>query len=90
MDKTLHLNIKLFGAFRKHHAGMLTLSVVEGTSARQVKDLIGKQLRQLIPTFQDDELIEKSALATHQRVLGECDLLSESGDLAILPPVCGG
>ncbi len=90
MEKTLQLNIKLFGAFRKYHAGMLTLSVAEGASVRQVKDMIGKQLRQRIPTFQDDELIERSALATRHHVLGDCDLLSEAGDLAILPPVCGG
>lgn len=90
MEKTLALNIKLFGAFRKYHTGSLTLSVIEGVSAQQIKGLIGQTLKELAPGFRDDELIEKSALANNRRVLNETDCVLESTELAILPPVCGG
>lgn len=90
MKSTLSLNIKLFGAFRKYHTGTLNLSVVEGVSVHQIKTLIGQTLQELVPGFRDDELIEKSALANNRRVLNDADCVSESMDLAILPPVCGG
>jgi hypothetical protein len=90
MEKPLELNIKLFGAFRKYHTGTLCLSTMEGVSVSQIKNLIGQKLQELVPGFRDDELIEKSALADSRCVLNDSDCISESSDLAILPPVCGG
>lgn len=90
MEKTLDLRVKLFGAFRKYHTGTLSFSVADGASITEVKEQIAQTLRDLVPGFRDDELIEKSALATNRRVLTNGDCVEESMDLAILPPVCGG
>lgn len=90
MDSTLKLNIRLFGAFRKYHNGLLTLEVNEGITVSEVKGLIAQKIKDLSPEFKDQELIDKSALANTQKVLNPFDSLTESDNLAILPPVCGG
>lgn len=90
MDKTLKLNVRLFGAFRKYHNGTLSLEIAEGVNVARVKALIAQRIHDLAPEFQDRELIEKSALANNRRVLNPTDCFTESENLAILPPVCGG
>lgn len=90
MNAPITLSIKLFGAFRKYHAGTLDVAVAAGSSAQTVKSAIAAALRQANPAFADDELISKSALANQQRVFGNDDLIEAAADLAILPPVCGG
>lgn len=90
MDHTLKLNIRLFGAFRKYHNGLLSLEVAGGTNVGQVKELIAQKIHDIAPEFQDLELVEKSALANNLKVLSPSDRLTESENLAILPPVCGG
>ena len=90
MNPPITLSIKLFGAFRKYHAGTLNVDVAAGSSAQAVKAAIAAALRQANPTFADDELISKSALANHQRVFSNSETIVATTDLAILPPVCGG
>lgn len=90
MNAPITLSIKLFGTFRKYHAGTLDVAVAAGSSAQTVKSAIATALRQINPAFADDELISKSALANQQRVFGNDETFVAAADLAILPPVCGG
>ena len=46
MNPPITLSIKLFGAFRKYHAGTLNVDVAAGSSAQAVKAAIAAALRQ--------------------------------------------
>lgn len=80
----------MFGAFRKYYPGTLEITVPFGSSAQCIKSAIGIAIHEANPTFCDDELISKSALANQQRVLNDDEQITEHSSLAILPPVCGG
>ena len=90
MNPKMNLSIKMFGAFRKYHTGILQVSVPVGSTVAEVKSAMVDALRQTNPEFADDELISKSALANHQRVFSNSETIVTTTDLAILPPVCGG
>lgn len=90
MVQTLHLTVRLFGAFRRFHSAPISLEVASGTNAHQIKQMLGKALHELNPLFSEFDLLDKSALATNTQVLPEETQLYENADLAILPPVCGG
>ena len=90
MNAPITLSIKMFGAFRKYHPGTLAINVAAGSSTQTIKSAIAEALRQTNPSFADDELISKSALASDRRVFGNDETIVAATDLAILPPVCGG
>lgn len=90
MSQLMTLPIKMFGAFRKYHAGTLEISVPSGSTATDLKAALAVTLRQKNPAFNDDELIGKSVLADNQRILGADEAITAPLALAILPPVCGG
>lgn len=90
MNPQMNLSIKMFGAFRKYHPGILQVSVPVGSTVAEVKSAMVDALRQANPGFSDDDLVNKSVLADHQRVLSADERMSSPAALAILPPVCGG
>lgn len=90
MNPQMNLSIKMFGAFRKYHPGSLDVSVPVGCTVAEVKSAMVDALRQANPGFADDDLVSKSVLADHQRVLNADERMNQPAALAILPPVCGG
>lgn len=90
MKPQIRLSIKMYGAFRKYHPDILLLDLPVGGTSADVKSAISGALRSQNPQFNDDELINKSAIANNHRVFKEEDRIIESCSLAILPPVCGG
>lgn len=90
MNESITLTIRMFGTFRKHHNGNLLLNASPGITTSTVKDLIAETFRQSIPTFIENDLIDKSVLADNTRILAQDECITESCTLAILPPVCGG
>ena len=89
MTQPITLSIKMFGAFRKYHQGILEVTVPSGSTAADVKAALAAVLRKEHAQL-NDELISKSVLADNQRVLGTDETISTPLALAILPPVCGG
>ena len=76
------LTVKLFGTFRGIcEADRLTLDVETGVSAREVKELIASKI---------GARLDASALAYGTRILSGIDVIAVSGEVSLLPPVCGG
>lgn len=90
MNDSMTLSIRMFGAFRKYHPGILAVNLPAGANASAVKAAIAEALRQTNPAFCDSDLIEKSVLADNQRILAGDEIIQSTSTLAILPPVCGG
>jgi molybdopterin converting factor small subunit len=85
------INVRLFGAFRKYiPSGTLEIEVDELTNVKSFKELIGVSLKNTCPTFNDNSLLEESAVSNSEEILSEETLVITQIDLAILPPVCGG
>lgn len=91
MNNEIILHIKLFGCLRKYDSnGSLTLKALSGETVAQIKKRLLTLLTEIHPDFDDHEIIEVSALAHAQKVLTDDQVIISSGELAILPPVCGG
>lgn len=89
-DHHQNIVIQLFGAFRRVYDQPVTLSVSENATAHDVKQALGRVLQTLNPAFCDQDLLEKSVLADHQKILAANEPIGICASLAILPPVCGG
>ena len=86
----IELQIRLFGAFRACTNGeTLSLSVPEATTVATLRGLLERELGRLYPAF-NAALVADSAFADDRRNLDEKTVLSDSMNIAILPPVCGG
>lgn len=90
MNDSMTLSIRMFGAFRKYHQGILAVNLPVGSTAATAKEAIAAALRQQNPTFGTSDLVEKSVLADNQRILAAEEKITGATTLAILPPVCGG
>lgn len=85
------IEIKLFGAFRKYvPAGKIKLQLDRQCSALEFKEKIHQALRLQFPNYTEASLVFESALATNSEVLTEETMIDGHGNLALLPPVCGG
>ena len=91
MSNEIILHVKLFGCLRKYSpTGSLTLKALSGETVAQIKKRLLTVLTEMKPDFDDHEIIEVSALAHIQKVLTDDQEIVCSGELAVLPPVCGG
>jgi molybdopterin converting factor small subunit len=84
--------VRLFGAFRKY-VGNETHIVIELKNelpVSEVKKLITQVLRERNSSFNEEQLVADSALANEEFVFNAKDLVPPGGEIAILPPVCGG
>lgn len=85
------IEIKLFGAFRKYvPVGKIKLQIDRQYTAIQLKEKIQETLLLQIPNYTEQSLVFESALATENEVLSEEAIVNGKGNLALLPPVCGG
>lgn len=87
----IKLKITTFGAL-----GKLTISepiivtIASGAGLSQVMEQIKKEIIKISPQFNDFAVLEKSALADENKILGMNHIFDRDSDLAILPPICGG
>jgi molybdopterin converting factor small subunit len=88
---TPHIQIKLFGAFRKYSdQGEITVATETALTLGQVKSELLERLSANRTSEEIKNLLSQSAIATDRRVLEESELVLPGMNLAILPPVCGG
>jgi molybdopterin converting factor small subunit len=85
----IEVTIRLFGAFREYQPE-LRLELPPGTTIAGLKARIASALRERFPNFRHEALLADSAVGSPRAVLSPEWRLSESGELALLPPVCGG
>jgi|TARA_B100001750_G_C15025901_1_gene359336 molybdopterin synthase catalytic subunit len=81
----LSINVRLFALYRERlKMSELTLMVPEGST---VRDLVS-QLAQEHPNI--GPLLEHTAIAVNEVYAENTQILAESDELALLPPVSGG
>ena len=81
----LSINVRLFALYRERlKMSELTLMVPEGST---VRDLVS-QLAQEHPNI--GPLLEHTAIAVNEVYAENTQILAESAELALLPPVSGG
>lgn len=91
MNNEIILQIKLFGCLRKYSTTEpLILKAITGETVLQIKKRLLTLLSEINSDFDDHEIIAVSALAHTQKILTDDQAILISGDLAVLPPVCGG
>ena len=87
----IKLKITTFGAL-----GKLTISepiivtIASGAGLSKVMEQIKREIIKISPQFNDFAVLEKSALADENEILGMNHIFDKDSDLAILPPICGG
>ncbi|MBP7709854.1 MAG: hypothetical protein KA100_02145 [Rickettsiales bacterium] len=87
----IKLKITTFGAL-----GKLTISepiivtIASGAGLSKVMEQIKREIIKISPQFNDFAVLEKSALADENEILGMNHIFDRDSDLAILPPICGG
>jgi len=85
------IKIRLFGALKKFtEAGVALLEVPEMCSVRELHEPLKHRLSGEFPGEFKGELVDRAALASEARVLGNHEPVGWPGTLALLPPVCGG
>lgn len=90
---TIELRVRLFGAFRRWApGGAVTIAAPQGATAADVRRLVAAALAQGGAGEDGAALLQRSALADEQRLLGEGWTVPAASklELAVLPPVCGG
>lgn len=82
--------IRLFGALKRFGAaGVLSIEVKDSVLAGELRADVGKLLARNFPGESPFLLVGRSALVCDSRVLAQDELVAQ-GQLALLPPVCGG
>lgn len=84
--------VRLFGALREYGqdgAARFTLNVPDGITAGGLRELLAKELGSSMGD-RAKGLVLDSAIADERRILSDTDLIPSSGELSLLPPVCGG
>ena len=84
MNQKIEITVRLFGAFRRYGA-QVVLSVPSGSSVADIITLLSEKI-----DTQDKVLLNDSAMANDNEIVGRDFILNENSELAILPPVCGG
>lgn len=85
------VRLKLFGRFRSFSKeSEISLQVESGLNVLSLKKKIEAELQRLCPQAADQALVFDSVLASKNEILSDEMFLTESCQLAILPPVCGG
>lgn len=76
------IQVRLFGAFRNHQQE-LNLEIEPEATVQDLKKILSRH-------FDDQNLVQASALADEKQILLPEELIGSRTWLAILPPVCGG
>lgn len=85
------ITLKLFGVFRQcAEVEQLQLPLPKGSTLSLLRDALKKMIVERCPDFTQVDLVDYSAFADDQGVVGSDRVFEHDLGLAILPPVCGG
>ncbi len=91
MQSCINVEINLFGSFRKFDNGQpIILFLPQGANLNNIRNGLSTELTARYPEFNQQALINESAIADEREILGDTYCLERDVKLAILPPVCGG
>ena len=80
----IKISVRLFGAFRKY-GETISFSAPSGSNVQAIKSLLAAALK-----LDDPALVNDSAIANDNEIVGADAVFTQDSQLAILPPVCGG
>jgi molybdopterin converting factor small subunit len=78
------ITVRLFGAFRPY-GERVNFKMPSGSTAQDVKERLAAELK-----LENAALVNDSALANDNEIIGADAVFTQDSHLAILPPVCGG
>ncbi|RIL03465.1 MAG: hypothetical protein DCC75_12940 [Proteobacteria bacterium] len=85
------IEIRLFGVLKRFgENGMLVLEIPCSCSVSELRSRIKQALAVRFPAEFHTALVDRAALADEHQVLSEDQFITDSPNLALLPPVCGG
>lgn len=86
----MKVDLSLFGAFREFDPeATLSLQLPDGASVAQLRTALADYAQAHWPGFRPG-LLAVSVFANSQSVLRDAEPLPADGQMAVLPPVCGG
>jgi sulfur-carrier protein len=86
----MKVRITLFGALRDaDERGFIELDAPDACTVATLRDLLLKHVREYAPALSEN-LIKRSAFASHDEILHNHRQLPQDGQIAVLPPVSGG
>lgn len=86
------VTVRLFGAFRDLPVpdGALRVALPRGATVAELREAIAGELARAVPERDATTLVRRSAIGNEREILAETARLETSGEVALLPPVCGG
>lgn len=88
----IEINVRAFGALKQRfNGGQLRITSETPLTLAELRVKIIQTLQAEDPSLGDGQIIYDSAFANQNSVMNqENEIISQSTDIAILPPVCGG
>ena len=91
MSNNFTVKLCMYGVFRQFiQQDHIEIKLQEPCTLKKFKQLIYQYIQQQCDTFQDEQLVQISAIATEQEILPDSACINTACCLSILPPVCGG
>lgn len=83
--------ITLFGKLRKWAPqGLIEVATQSEMNPQLLREVVARELSKRNPDFMGLSELLSSAVANESRVLREDELIGDSNEFFLLPPVCGG
>ena len=83
--------ITLFGKLKKWAPkGSIEVAIHSEMNPRLLKEAVAAELKKMNSSFLGISELLSSAIANESRILQEDELLGNSNEFSLLPPVCGG
>lgn len=90
MSEKVTITVKLFGAFRQYcEAESVSVDIEKGSGVALLREALKNALNRGNSAALSD-LINHSALANGDSILGDALSFDDNAEVALLPPVCGG
>ncbi len=91
MSKRINVKMNVYGAFRRYtQENYIIIEVANTNTLQGLKKDIYLSLVKHNHLFDDQTLIDSSAIAKGNKILNDTVSLSDNDELSILPPVSGG
>ncbi|MEK6580511.1 MAG: MoaD/ThiS family protein [Bdellovibrionota bacterium] len=87
----IQIELRLFGAFKDlGNGGNILLELPEGAGLSDLRKAFSAKISECDSGFRDVSLVQDSAFADEDEILGESTVIRAGAKLCVLPPVCGG
>ena len=86
-----HCTVLLFGNLRNYlPSGRMDFRFPPGITVKELRKLLSMAIKEKNSAFPGERALSSAAIAVQDRVLSEEERVESRGEIAVLPPVCGG